>query len=78
MKKHLVCSAHYMKISSKAAVSLSCRQQKIDVDEFYHNLEFLCTTCSALQILKEVRLNCPLEVYPDVEHFLARMFASLY
>lgn len=62
------------KISSGRTIRLSCRQQKIDADGFYHNLEFLCTTCSALQIMKVVRLNCPLEIYPDVEHFLSRMY----
>lgn len=28
--------------------------------------------------MKVVRLNCPLEVYPDVEHFLARMYDMLH
>lgn len=70
-------SALFTKILSKSQFRCPCRQQKIDVDSFYHKLECLCTTCSALQIMKEVRLNCPLEVYPEVEHFLVRMYTDL-
>lgn len=77
MRKLSVSFALSTKISSRIAILLYNRQRKIDADGFYHNLEFLCTTCSALQIMKVVRLNCPLEIYPDVEHFLARMCGML-
>lgn len=38
--------------------------------EFYSGLQSLCVTPTAREILEIVKLNCPINKYPEIEEFL--------
>lgn len=43
---------------------------RISMNEFYSGLESLCVTPTAREILEIVKLNCPINKYPEIEEFL--------
>ena len=42
----------------------------ISMNEFYEGLQTLSVPSTSRHILELIKLNCPIERYPDVESFL--------
>lgn len=51
-------------------ISLNHRMNRISATSFFLQLESIAGTSIARSIFELVKLNCPIELYPEVEHFL--------